>query len=398
MTAIKYKQELSTEIADTLESASGGDALSAVAFRIKNCVENENLYLAGDLFNKETGECFDGRGSLWGCNCRLCAFCVGKVAKEHRKKMRFVMANTKLLIGENWYFNTFTLPDLAFVLYSLPTIAKVFQTAWENFTHCETNENKTQTWYQKHFRGGFKNCEFTIGRLKQFHYHLHALMIGKSKIQRDNFIEIRRQWTKSLQFAFKQHGIKWQCNTVDGFAVVNVQKVDRASREGTINELCKYVTKGDSWSKVPTNQLIEVASMARFFRMFESFGVCRRIARRMPKLSAKEQNQRGEQQKEAKNAVNLLLEFLLFLNNGAYFNTTFLIPRIFDRLSSNYSHAPPKKKKRSWFHRIKDKEISLADYKNELLADISKAIHFRKIQLRRMYPAATFRTLAGETF
>ncbi len=428
MTAIRYKQDLSNDIADTLEKASGGEVVSAVAFRIKNCIENGNLYLADDLHNKETGECFTGRGSLWGCGSRFCGFCVGKPSKEHREQMRYAMDNAKLFVGENWYFPTFTMPDIALKDLSLPDIARVKQTAWEHFTHCETDSEKSQTWYQKHFRGGFKNCEFTFTDNDLIHYHLHALMIGKSKIQRDKFYEIRREWTKSLKFAFQKHNIEWECKTGNknfipalysflwskplmslflnakdetkffGLAVVNVVKVDYTNREKTILELCKYVTKNDSWVKVPDNQLLEIASMARFWRMFEKFGVCREIVRQMPKLTPKEQNRKDELQKEAENATFLLLEFLLFLNENGYVHTTFLIPRFFERLFSNRANAPPKKKKRSWFHRLKDKEITLHDYKDELLADISKAIHFRKLQLRRMYPAATFQTLAGETF
>ncbi len=433
LTNIRLKQKVTAQTIDNLDGCYGGLAprgaeIYGLTERIGHCIDNANIYLAEGLHNKDTGELFDGSGSLWGCGSRLCAFCVGKPSKKHRKEIRYAMDNAKLFVGENWYFPTFTMPDIALKDLSLPDIARVKQTAWENFTHYETNPKKSQTWYQKHFRGGFKNCEFTFTDNDLYHYHLHALMIGKSKIQRDKFYEIRREWTKSLKFAFAKHGIAWECNTGNknfipalysflwskplmslflnakdetkffGLAVVNVVKVDYTNREKTILELCKYVTKNDSWVKVPDHQLLEIASMARFWRMFEKFGVCREIVRQMSKLTPKEQNRKNELQKEAEDSYFLLLEFLLYTNGHGYLDTTFSIPSVLAQLCSYYANAPPKKKKRSWFNRLKDGEISLPDYCRELEIEVAAVINFRKIQLRRMYPYAIFKTANNWAF
>jgi hypothetical protein len=390
---LKNKQKITASTIDTLDGCYGGCAprgneIYGLTLRLQHCIDDSNLFTAEDLHNRETGECFDGSGSLWACNSRFCAFCVGKPSKENRKKIRFVMQNAKLLVGENWYFPTFTMPDLALKDLPLPLIAQIKQTAWEHFAHYETNEKKSKTWFQKHFRGGFKNCEFTFSDNETYHYHLHALMIGSYKIQRDNFIGIRSAWTKSLKFAFKKHGIEWHCPTKDGLAVVNVQKVDFSNREKVVNELCKYVTKSDSWSKVPDTQLLEIASMARFWRMFESFGVCRRIARRIKEKTVK----------RSENVVISLLYLLSNLSRETYLDTTNLIPSVFSLISEIFAKPPPKRKKRSWFERLKDKEISLFDYQTELENEVSNGVNFRKIQLRRMYPFATLKTLNGWGF
>ncbi len=391
MTAIRYKQELTEKTIDDLNGCYGGLAVRpkeifGLTLRLGHCIDDSNLYIGEDLHNRETGECFDGRGSLWSCGSRFCAFCVGKPSKLNRSKVRYGMQNAKLLVGEHWFFITFTMPDLVLSALPLPVIAEIKQTAWEKFAHYETNEKKSKTWFQKHFRGGFKNAEFTVNGNGTYHYHLHGLMIGSYKIQRNNFVEIRREWTKALQFAFKKHGVKWQCKTKDGLAVVNVQKV--TNREKVINEVSKYVTKNDSWSKIPDTQLLEIASMARFWRMFESFGVCRRIVRRM--------NEKPATTKQT--AVSDLLNLFSNLVSNTYLDTTFLIPSVLALLSEHFPNAPPKKKKKHWFLRLKDKEISLDDYADELEDTIAKVTNFRKIQLRRLYPYATFKTVGGYAF
>jgi hypothetical protein len=428
LTAIRYKQKLTEKTIDSLDGCYGGFAVRppqiyGLTARMQHCIDDSNLYIGEDLHNKETGECFDGRGSLWSCGSRFCAFCVGKPSKLNRAKVRYGMQNAKLLVGEHWYFITFTMPDLVLADLPLPVIAEIKQTAWQHFAHYETNENKSLTWFQKHFRGGFKNCEFTVNDdpdycydpdglpSRIYHYHSHGLMIGSYKIQRNKFLEVRQKWTKSLKFAVKKHGVKWQCDTGNknfipalrlflyakplvalflnvinelqffGLAVVNVQKV--TNRESVINEVSKYVTKGDSWSKIPDGQLLEIASMARFWRMFESFGVCRRIVRRMNEKPIV----------EPETVIYTLLEFLLYLSETAYLDTTFLIPSVFTQILTNYANAPPKKKKRSWFNRLRDGEISLPDYITELEKTVADVVNFRKIQLRRMYPHATFKTI-----
>jgi hypothetical protein len=393
LTAIRYKQELTEKTIDDLNGCYGGLAVRpkeifGLTMRLGHCIDDSNLYIGEDLHNRETGECFDGRGSLWSCGSRFCAFCVGKPSKESRKKIRYVMDNLKLLVGEDWYFNTFTMPDLALKGLTLEQVAAIKQTAWKKFAHYEPNAAKSLTWFQNHFRGGFKNCEFTYTKYAVFHYHLHGLMVGSYKIKRNNFVEIRQEWTKALKFAFKKHGVKWQCDTKDGLAVVNVLKVDMSNKEKVIFEIAKYVTKADSWSNIPDEQLVEIATMARFFRMFESFGVCRRIARRMKEKPA------TTKQTTVFNLLNLLSNLI----QTPYLDTTKIIPSVLALLSDNFPNAPPNPKKKSWFRRLRDGEISLDDYADELEDTVAKVVNFRKIQLRRMYPYAILKTVGGYAF
>jgi hypothetical protein len=319
------------------------------------------------------------------------------------------MENQKLLVGEDWYFTTFTMPNLNLKDLELPMIAQIMQTAWKRFSTLETRNNKKKSWFQKTIRGGFKNAEFTYTENDNYHYHLHTLLVAKNAIQGNKFLKIREHWTKALQFAFEKFGIAWECKTGNknfipalmsfmwakpkmslflnaqnttkffGLADVKVQKVDWMNREKTINELCKYVTKSDSWSKIPTEQLAQIVAVPRFWRMFESFGVCRKTARQMKENTVKTSaNADIESVNQGEN-----------FNDGAYIYTKDLINR---QANADETRA----RRVSW--RIRAKEIPLWQYRMELANEISEVQRFRRYQLQRKFSFATFQTLSGEIF
>jgi hypothetical protein len=351
--------------------------MMAQAVRIERCNSNQNLFVAEDLHTSD-GELYDGKGSLWACNSRLCPNCTGKLSKRSRRIIRYVFENQKLNVGENWYFVTFTMPRMNLKNISLPVIAEIMQTAWKRFSALETRAGKSATWFQKTIRGGFKNAEFTYTANDNYHYHLHSLIVAKSSIGRDKFYEIRQQWTKALEFAFRKFDVPFEVNTGDGLAVVNVQKVSWTNREKVVSELAKYVTKSDSWSKIPIEQLETIVAVPRFWRMFESFGVCRQTARGMMEKTLT----------TSENADNESVNRSANLNEGAYLDTKNLINRqILERV---------KQKRVAW--RIRAKEIPLWRYKMELDAEIEAVQQFRRWQLHQKYSFATFQTLDGQVF
>jgi hypothetical protein len=407
---LKYKQTLAPDVIAALLS-SDKPVMRAQAERIRRCCSDDNLFVGVD-FHTSDGELFEGKGSLWACNSRLCPNCVGKLGSRHRKQIRYVMENQKLMVGENWYFPTFTMPNLNLVDLPVSLIGEIHQCAWRRFCSIETRTNKRKTWFQKTIRGGFKNCEFTYTENSVYHYHTHGLFVAKSSIQRDKFYEIRFHWTKALQFAFKKFNVEWECRTGKkkfisalysflfskpkmslflnarettkfvGLANVNVVKVDGKNREDTISELCKYVTKNDSWSKIPLDQLEVVVAVPRLWRMFESFGVCRQTARQLDKISVKiPENYEHDHQFESTNqGVNS--------NGDTYIYTKNLNDRRFP--SSNLKRRVP------W--RIRVSEIPFQQYKMELDEEVRYAQRFRRFQLQRRFQFATFQTLDGEVF
>jgi hypothetical protein len=380
---LKYKQNLAGEVIAALRRSSENPLMMAQAERIKRCCSNDNLFV-GEDFHTSDGELFEGKGSLWACNSRLCPNCVGKLSKRNRRIMRYVIENQKLLVGENWYVVNFTLPNLNLKNVELPLIGEIMQAAWKRFSALETRAKKKPTWFQKTVRGGFKNCEFTYTKNDVYHYHLHTLLVAKSKIQRDNFIEIRRQWTKAIFFAFDKFGIELKINSKDGLANVFVEKrkFNSANREKTINELAKYITKNESWSEIPLEQLETVVAVPRFWRMFESFGVCRQTARKMnEKTLTTSANADYESVNQSAN-----------LNDDAYVHTQELI----NRRKTESSEKGLRERRLSW--RIRVKAIPLWQYRMELADEIEEVQRFRKFQLQRKFEFATFQTLDGEVF
>ncbi len=360
-TRARFKQELSNGIVERLRQSENKTAL-ACAERIERCASPQNVFVADDLHNAD-GEAYSANGNLWACSSLLCQNCVGKLARNNRKTIRHVVKNEKLFVGENWYFITPTMPNLLLKGHSLDFITLVFQKAFEVFTH-RNNDVKKQTQYQKLIRGMFKNAEFTYTENEVFNFHAHLLAIAKSKIQRDNFSLIRSLWTKALEKAFEFYGLNFELNTSDNLAVVNVQKVNFANREKAIAELCKYVTKSDSWAKIPLEEIEKIIERPRRVRMFEALGVCRESAKKM-----------------REDLIKARAEIRSNTIDKTYLDTKQVIPR------------NTLKRRESWRERIKHQ--TLDEYKKELSIEVLDAQEWRRQQLLRMYPCATFETLDG---
>jgi hypothetical protein len=352
-----FKREQTNGIAARLRQSQNKTAL-ACAERLERCASPSNVFVADDFHTKD-GEAYSANGNLWSCSSLLCQNCTGKLARNNRKTIRHVVKNEKLFIGENWYFITLTMPDLLLKGYSLEFITVVFQKAFEAFTH-RNNDARKRTQYQKLIRGLFKNAEFTYTENQTFHFHAHLLAIAKSKIQRDNFSLIRTLWTNALERAFEFYSIPFELTTSDNLAVVNVQKVNFANREKTIQELCKYVTKSDSWQNIPLAEIEKIIERPRRVRMFEALGVCRESAKKM----------RDDLTKARAN-----------ITDETYLDTKQVTPR------------KVKQRRASW--RVRIKEMSLDEYRKELDTEVLQVQSYRRRQLSRSYPAATFETLDG---
>jgi hypothetical protein len=357
----RFKQELSNDIVERLRQSENKIAL-ACAERLERCASPQNVFVAADLHNSD-GEAYSANGNLWACSSLLCQNCVGKIARNNRKTIRHVVKNEKLFVGENWYFITPTMPNLLLKGHSLDFITLVFQKAFEVFTH-RNNDIKKHTQYQKLIRGMFKNAEFTYTENEVFNFHAHLLAIAKSKIQRDNFSLIRSLWTKALEKAFEFYGLHFELNTSDNLAVVNVQKVNFANREKTIQELCKYVTKSDSWANIPLEEIEKIIDRPRRVRMFEALGACRESAKKM-----------------RDDLTKARAEIRSNINDKTYLDTKELIPR------------NTLKRRESWRERIKHQ--TLDEYKKHLDIEVLDAQEWRRQHLLRMFPCAKFETLDG---
>jgi hypothetical protein len=364
---LEHKCREAEKVSRVLRFASGASVVQGLADRIFQCAQRENDFTADDMHNAETGELYAGRGSLWSCNSRICPKCVAKLSRRNRRIARHVFDTEKVFVGEHWFFLTFTMPDLLLKEFPLLSCRAVINDAWRKFSR--------SAWFAKVIRGGMKSEEFTVGRQDQYHYHIHSLAICRNRITSDNFIEIRREWTKALKFSFKKHGVKFQCNTRDGYANVNVQKV--YNKRAAVMELCKYLTKSESWSKIPPEQLADIATVERFPRMFEVFGACKATAKGLQPIR-REKTLTGDES----------------ASNDAYIYTKNITVR---NSVSPLNYLPLKRKKRlSW--RIRCRILPRCEWLKSLDEEISRCQEYRMKQLRHKFAFATFQTLDGRTF
>jgi hypothetical protein len=375
---LEHKHTEGERISRVLRFSSDSRIVQGLADRIFACSERENYFIAEDLHSTETGELFNGKGSLWACNSRICPTCVGKLSKRNRKISRYIYDNEKVLLGERWYFLTFTMPDLALREFPLLVCRAVINEAWRKFSR--------SIWFEKVIRGGMKSEEFTVGNFEQYHYHIHSLAICKNRITSNNFIEIRREWTKALRFAFKKLGIKFECNTKDGLANVNVERI--FSKDRAILELCKYITKSDSWAKIPPEQLADIAAVERFPRMFEVFGACKETAKAM------KPNQSEKTFTEPPNAENESVNQSVNVNKDAYLDEKKITVR--NSGDVNNESDAPKRKRKSW--RVRCRILPRAEWLKSLEQEVISCREYRMRQLRWKFAYATFRTLEGIEF
>jgi hypothetical protein len=275
-----------TERADAgLFAGLGSDEASAMAGAslMLQCAHLENAWHADNLTN-EFGEAFEGAGTLYACGVRLCAACMALRQKIGRKRAREGMGRVQLREGEKWFLVTLTVPIVAAAVLSLFATMRVVYESWKHFT-------KHGTWGGM-ARASIKGVEFTLGKrhveegrawdaLRDgYHVHIHLLAVAR-------WIDagtLRREWSKCLLRAWRARGITEGINTSDGQAVCHLRLVTNRkakrsgsviSRDGAIFEVAKYITKAQSFLDIPEDQLLEVAAVRRWPRMFELLGDCR---------------------------------------------------------------------------------------------------------------------------
>lgn len=228
--------------------------IAALSDRIRICTSRENWFIQPETLNMETGELYEAGGPMWQCGSKLCPNCIAVQSRRNRKKLRDAVQKTKLKKNEKYHFVTFTIPNPNI---SLSETREIVNHAWSLFRKRKLCVDL--------FRGGCKSEEFTLSA-NGYHYHLHCLFISPWF----SYHELRRTWTDCVEAAFKKFRRKFEARTVDGYCIVKSKPV--ANIDGVIFEVCKYITKSDSWAKLKANDLGEIALIHRWNRMFETFG------------------------------------------------------------------------------------------------------------------------------
>jgi hypothetical protein len=351
--------------------------------RVWACSEPENHFVGDDLHNRQTGELYAGNGNLWGCRSKLCPSCVAKASRRSRKELTLALKNQKLLTGESYQFITLTMPNPGLPLLQTRSI---MDTAWTLF--------RKRDYYIQQVRGGSKNEEFTITK-NGYNYHFHLLCVTKFL----SYSKFRHEWTECLKIAFSKLNLPVEFNTSDGLAMVKIERVNSSVNglKGAIQEVCKYVTKSDSWEKISEKDLLDIAAIERFPRMFELLGFFR---------TQRNANSLLESPNVfityllSKLLIEVLKKLEQIINKDGQ---TFILDtkEISDgKHSTELEKLPDKipKSKRQVNWRKYIAEFGLTQYIDRLTEQVSRTRDARKCFLKQKYEFAVFHTMDGISF
>lgn len=330
-------REISYAIRDALLDSKPDDypELLILSERIKLCNDSANIWTANDLHNSETGELYNGAGRFWCCGSKLCPFCVKRASKKNKKNLRAALSVQRLFVGEDYRFITLTMPRQQMPLLKCRAI---MNTAFALF--------RKRKWFKETIKGGAKSEEFTVNS-KGFNYHFHLL--ARSKYV--SFAKLRSEWSECLHLSFAKFGLIISFATSDGLAIVNCKRI--TSLDDAINEVSKYITKSDSWRKLKQLDLLEIARIRRFPRMFELLGTFK-----IPK---------------PENAI---------LDLGESAETILDTTTLSDGITDAETNL-------DWRKQLRRSNPS--DYLAKLRDEIRESYFFRRDQLKFKYPFASFR-------
>lgn len=244
----------SLDLASFLNSFGHIDECLALSFRIRQCAQPSNIWVGIPDAMDSSPDPFYPSGRLWRCNSKLCPDCVAKQSQRNRRLLIDSVSQQILRRNEKWYFATFTITNPK---ASLVKTRSIVNRAWSLF--------RKRSLCVALIRGGSKSEEFTI-TANGYHYHLHCLFLSKFI----HFNSFRHTWTDCVETAFDEHEIPFEVKTSDGSLFIKIKPV--VPNHGLYHELCKYITKSDSWSKMKGSALVEAALLQRWPRMFELFG------------------------------------------------------------------------------------------------------------------------------
>jgi hypothetical protein len=356
----QQKQGLKMSSRLFLSGAMNDDAAAmARADCIAETSSSDNLYFSENQVNYETGEAFDGRGSLvQTVASRVCPFYLSTSSRRARREKREDLARVKPKQFDLLRFITLTMPNLE---TDFETTIKVLFRA---FSLLKKREIFTQN-----VTGAIYGYENTVGAANHYHAHVHVLAWSRWI----NQSELAAAWTDCVEKACAKFGVSCVVNTSHGRMIVDIRLTrKKASGRGTIavddalQEVCKYLTKGSDFEKIPVGELSRVEKVLQNRQMVGSYGECN--ARRGKAEAA------GTSGKEPE---------------GAVFTSVH---------TTNVIDGAKVKQKRETLTEIGTRMIldgKREEFRRLLKRKMQERRAFRKRQLALLYPMATFCTLSG---
>jgi hypothetical protein len=388
-----YRSERGEVVAALLEkyaTLTNNEICMGYAERLRACADRNNFYLGDDFVDQKTGELFSGFGTLFGCGLKLCQSCTARAAARNRAIARQVTDedNTELLNREHkchvtdayiieqerYRFVTLTMP---MIFASFKTTLKIQKRAWDLFRKLQIVKD--------YFPAIIKSVEFTVRENKTYHDHIHMLVISF-------FIPdalMKEAWTSCVKTAFEEFGVRFDAVQVN----VNYKLVRNVN--DTLKEVCKYITKTTTWDEIPPEQLIEIAEIERWDRLFEVSG---RFRQTLARLKAEDAAAAAADSSSNSNKKITLTDSVA--RDSRYFNTDGITDGDHENASENFDSAeeiPAEKPKReSWRDVIR--RDGLEKYLEKFYRQLEYAQKIRKLRLILKYPDAVFTDLDGRAW
>jgi hypothetical protein len=249
--------------------------------------------------------------------------------------------------------------------------------------------------WKSRVKGGIKGIEFTI-RPNGYHVHIHALILSefmpvdsanekkwrvRSHHRKLSPGNLRGEFTECLRSVGASVGEHLFVHVKD--ARRRDDRKDISPRyvelDAALMECAKYLTKNTSWDKITNRELVKLAEVERWGRMFELL----RDARPPRK------DKSGSEATEPANAEN----------EHSTGDVDEAIQAAKDSTSSVHQDGIVTSgvvRRVTWRDRLK--EMEWVDWANWLLGSIERAREYRREQSKYLYPLAIFKTLSGDVW
>jgi hypothetical protein len=343
---------ISAEMNQDAETMARADCIAETA-------SSDNLYHSVDQVNYETGECYEGYGTLTETVAsRLCPSYLSKSSRRARREKREDLERVKPKQFDLLRFITLTMPNLQ------TDFETTIEILFEAFALLKKREIFT-----KNVTGAIYGHETTVGAENHHHSHIHILAWSHWI----NQTELSEVWTQCVEKVCAKRGVSCVVNTSHGRMIVDIRLTrKKASGRGTIavddaiQEVCKYLTKGSDFDKLPIAELSKIEKALKGRQLVGSYGECN--------------SRRG------KGKVSEISE--IEPESTAF--TSLDTPNVVDGRKI--------KVKRETVVEVGTRMIlagKRSEFRRWLKRKMSERRAFRKRQLALLYPAATFYTLSG---
>jgi hypothetical protein len=408
-----YRSERGDVVAALLEQYAAPDnneVVKAYAERLRACADRNNFYLTDGFVDFETGETFSGFGNLLGCGLKLCQSCTARAASRNRAIAVRAVENTELIRREhecykeeeNNYkmFGEFALlPDtvkrkvvieqeeLRAITLTMPQVfgsllltMQIHRRAWDLMRKLKFTKI--------YLTSIIKGVEFTIRENGTYHLHSHLLVSGF-------FLEgylFKHFWTECVRKAFEEFGLEFK---VDKFLDVKFQQI--TTIEEGLKEVCKYLTKSESWDKIPAAHLLEIAEIRRWDRMFEVSGNFRKTLSRLKAERALAEEVLSSYVKDKSTFTDSVARGLTYIYTDGITDGSVSAASESFGISEEISDKSSVKPKRvSWREVVK--EQGLEKYREIFYRQVEFTRNLRKLRLILKYPDANFTDLDGRAW